>query len=255
MLVHALMAGGVGSRLYGSNGGLKPLEPIVVDHLLIDYVLDEGRALRPSLYLLAIGDHGQPILDHVRRRVAAPALPVYQSTAGTGGAVVALLEASPPDATILLTTADLHGDPGAISGVLSGLDAVLEEPEPLCVIAVSPRLEDDTMPIHVHTSLPRNGDRLQPVARYGKGIEPSPSVFSGARILNGPFAQLLLTIARDGAGGWTDTQLMAQAVELGARVFAVSTPSVFDIDDQGTLARARILYQARSARPSPATNS
>lgn len=248
MLVHALMAGGIGSRLYGPDGGLKPLEPVGAARVLIDYILDEGKSLGSDLYLVAIGSEGQPIVDHVRAAVTADVRPVRQSFPGTGGAVAKLLEESPEGANVFLTTSDLHGELGEIAAALGDAAGQLATDAPVCILAISPWIESDAAPIFVHTDPGEDG---QPslVTSYGKDVAPSSMVFSGARLLNAAFGRLFVQLVNSSDRDLTDTQLMKRAVAAGARILAVPTLSVFDVDDQPALSLARADYQARSARP------
>ncbi|MHD0307230.1 NTP transferase domain-containing protein [Rhodococcus erythropolis] len=245
MLVHALMAGGLGSRLYGSNGGSKPLEEVAPRRVLMDYVLDEGIQLDPDMYVIAIRKNGQPVVDHLKSRLRRKVISVQQKGPGTGGAVASILAGSPEGATIFLTTCDLCGERGAIADAFRKVDEVLNSTEPVCVIAVSPWHPSDLTPIFVNTANLLSS-KPEKVTRYGKDIAPSSFAFSGARIFNDSFAKLLTAILKDLPGAPTDTELMKHAVEDGAHVLAVLTPSVFDVDDRAALQIAREFYQFRS---------
>lgn len=126
MLVHAIMAGGIGSRLFGPAGGLKPLAPLDERNVLIDYILGEGRLLGTDICLVAVTDRGQPIIDHVRGRLDIEVRPVHQALPGTGGAVEALLSGVPAEASVFLTTSDLFGDPGSIASTLGDATELLQ---------------------------------------------------------------------------------------------------------------------------------
>lgn len=246
MLVHAIMAGGMGSRLFGPVGGLKALVPLDNDYLLVDYILAEGRALHADLCVVSISDQGQPIVNHLRAKLQVEVQFAHQDFPGTGGAVSALLKKAPIGASIFLTTSDLYGDPGAISSVLGKAKPLLMSADPVCIIAVSSWREDDESPIYVHMS--SLGDEPTRVALYGKDVAPSQYVFSGARILNSAFSRFVMDIIQ-AYPGLTDTQLMKRAVAGGAKIFAAHTPSVFDVDDSQALTLAQEYYQRRSDRP------
>lgn len=246
MLVHAVMAGGIGSRLFGPTGGLKALAPLDNSVVLVDYIVDEARLLRADLCLVAITSRGQPIIDHIRSCLNIEVRAVHQDLPGTGGAVGALLSESPDDARMFLTTSDLFGDPGSVASALGSVDEALDTNEPVCLLAVSLPHPNDRSPIYVH--VPASGAEPARVMDYGKDVPPSQFVFSGARLLNAAFSRMLLDLVREIPSA-SDTQLMKRAVGDGAKVYAVSTPSVFDVDDGDALHLARALHQGRSARP------
>jgi hypothetical protein len=231
-LIHAILAGGRSTRLYGDAGGCKAIESLSADQVLVDYCLDEACVLSPTRVVVSTSFECEDLLRAHLKFKGLDAEFIVDEPRGTGHAVSRLLSNCVAD-FIFLTTCDIAGPSGHLSSFLQMATESLEgfESEPMCIIAISNLSPDESSPIFVHLEVDGNT-----VTGYGKDQRASPLVFGSARVLNLAFATLYRQMWR---AGMTDTETMAAMLQSNRGcIKGALVPEIFDVDDATALAKA-----------------
>lgn len=245
MTALTILAGGRGTRLFGTDGGCKPLIRVTDTVRLIDYLLTEVRHCNLHEIALVVPSGDCAIGPHVQSVLRESVSVHHAEPTGTGDAVRTLLAATSED-TIIVATCDIFGNPGELSTFIRESISIVEShpstTEPICVIATSPVPPEDNQPIFVHTT-----DGL--VTRYGKAVPRSDMSFASVRVMNRNFATAMLS----SSAALTDTSMMASVLaRYPGSIRANGTPSLFDVDDGEGLKRAVTIASAlRQHQPNP----
>jgi CTP:molybdopterin cytidylyltransferase MocA len=242
MLSVAVLAAGRGKRLFGPDGGCKPLVEVVPGFRLIEYSLRESMACNPGNYVVVTHPLDQALRRLLERRGLPNLTLCTASTPTTGSAVNVLLRAV-PRGLVVLTTSDVIGPPRLLSSFVNHAVTILSERpagRPACIIAVSPADPAESTAIFAHFDL-----TTRIVTDYGKAIEPSDYCFASVRVMNQAFVDAIIDCYE---AELTDTQVMSRVLaDHPGSIEALPTPELFDVDDVRSLMKAHMLTRAAAA--------
>ncbi|WP_269939940.1 hypothetical protein [Arthrobacter sp. HY1533] len=233
MITLLIFAGGRGTRLFGPNGGCKAATKLTDDLSLISYALFEGIPLSLTPPAVLLSTDGCEELPDSLGQWRPPVDVIRAPAGGTARAVVDLLARSAEQISVVLP-GDVVGERGALNDFIKQATRIVRESGgPLCVIATTDIAPDESDPGFVVST------EAGIVLELGKGATPTEETWVGVRVLNQAFARLYV---ESWDGQRDDEQQMSNlATHLLGSVRSLRCASLFDVDDELSLSRARVL--------------
>ncbi len=214
-----MLAGGVGTRLFGPTGGSKALYSLN-GHPLIDYSLSALRHAGINEIAVVVRQG-----DNELRAQYPDCVQIEETGIGTLPAVLAAATyAIERRADAIISSCDLVCPLSSASALVNSSS---ENPDWVASFGVT-TIANDQSPIWVHS------DASGRIVNYGKGIERSEQAFASIRFATLGFLELMKATSNTLTQGIdTDTKLMRHLIVSGQVISgAVDIGPALDVDDE-----------------------